>query len=125
MDQLSSVLIEIVIPIMVTTVLGIAVPATLEWRKRNATGRTALFIEILDKAIASGIAYFKDTKVVEEGTASYTIKPTPDKVLDYVKKSIPETLARENVTDQQLLKKVAAKLQQDALDMALQKAIGK
>ena len=99
MEQLTDLLIEVVLPLVVTIVLGAAVPVLQEKKRQLKAGKNEVLIRILEAAIDSGIDYFRQNNQ----------KPTVDGIAAYVKGSIPDTLNSINTTENSLERKIIAR----------------
>lgn len=86
MEDLYEIVVTVVVPALVTALLGLAVPALNDLRKKVKASKNKLLIDILEATISTGFAYFKERAQ----------KPTIEGVADYVKTSIPDTLAQIN-----------------------------
>jgi len=107
MDEFSDLLITVVIPALITTALGIAVPALNEKRKQLKAGKNKLLIEILETAIHTGINYFRDRKQV----------PTIEGVKEYVEGSIPDTIKEIAPTQSALERKIIGEAAKRAIEI--------
>ena len=99
MEQLTDLLIEVVLPLIVTVILGAAVPVLQEKKKQLKAGKNEILIRILETAIDSGIDYFRQNNQ----------KPTVDGIAAYVKGSIPDTLNAINTSENSLERKILAR----------------
>lgn len=107
MEELTELLITVVIPALVTAALGIAIPALDEKRKQLKAGKSKLLIEILESAIHTGIDYFKEKKQT----------PTVEGVKAYVAGSIPDTLKEIAPTQDALERKIIGEAAKRAIEL--------
>lgn len=106
MENLTEILIEVVIPALVAALLGYALPVVKAKRDQLKASKNEVLIRIIEKTIQSGIAYIKETKQA----------PTPDAVAYYVEKSIPDTLAQANVATPELKRKIVSAVGKELID---------
>lgn len=74
-------------------------------RKRATNDATKAFIDILEKTIESGVAYAAK-EGIDKSAANWLTQ-----VMVYTKNSIPETLAREGISDDALRTKIESLVQ--------------
>lgn len=107
MEELTELLITVVIPALITAALGAAVPVLNEKRKQLKAGKSKLLIEILETAINTGIDYFREQKQT----------PTVQGVKEYVKESIPDTLKEISPTQSALERKIIGEAAKRAIEL--------
>lgn len=107
MEETYELLVNIIIPALVTTLLGLAVPALNEKRKQLKAGKNKLLIDILETAIHTALDYFRNQNKT----------PTVEGVKDYVETSIPDTIAEINPKATALEKKIVGEAAKRAIDI--------
>ena len=107
MENLSDILTTVVVPALVTALLGIAVPALNDKRKQIKAGKNKLLIDILEAAIHTGFAYFDEKKE----------QPTLEGVAEYVKNSIPDTIEQIKPNASALEKKIIGEAGKLAIEL--------
>lgn len=107
MEAAYEAFVNVVIPTLVTALLGIAVPAVNEKRKQLKVGKSKILIEILEAAINTAFDYFKENKQT----------PTVAGVRDYVEASIPDTLAEIKPSVKALERKIIGEAGKRAIEL--------
>lgn len=107
MEDLSEILITVVVPALVTALLGLAVPALNDKRKQIKAGKNKILIDILEAAIHTGFAYFREKQQ----------PPTIDGVAEYVKNSIPDTIDQIKPNAGALEKKIVGEAGKLAIEL--------